>query len=250
MNLSMVHSPDDQRFLLEREAPVELVSPELALVDPELAGRARERLPNPGEKEALARIAAQLGRTDQPTRPPATRAALRSPRRHRHTRWAAPVAVATALVTLLLLTDVRVEIGKTLASAGTASSVDPDTSAPEASVPETSVPAPRPTPTGQARRPVDTHRQAPQRTRPEPQRFAWAPSPGADGYHVELFRGDERIFASEARRPGITVPARWSFEGRSRTLGPGRYRWYVWSVTAGRRVPEAIVQAELTVPPR
>jgi len=79
-------------------------------------------------------------------------------------------------------------------------------------------------------------------------RFAWAPVKAAEGYHVELYRGSDRVFAGESRVPTISVPARWTYAGKTRTLAPGDYRWYVWPVTSGTRGVNAIVQTTLVVP--
>jgi hypothetical protein len=252
MNVSMVHTADDQRFLFEGE----VTSPELVLVDPELASRARARLGNPGEKEALARIASQLQRAPASQRPIDT-PPLEGTKRG-YGRWAAPVAAAAAVATAFLLTDARVEFGKTPASADTALEVpEPTTPAPTtpaASAPESTAPAnPRPTPTQKTRRaprtPAPT-RPARSPARTEPQRFAWAPIADATAYRVELFRKQARVFATDTRRPAVTIPARWTFAGRDRRLTPGEYRWYVWPVIAGRQSARAIVQSRLTVQAR
>ena len=236
----------------ERRSHSELVSPELALVDPELARRERARLPHPGEQEALARISAQLDRTA--VRPEADVLAPVADLLRGRGRWVAPVAVATALVIGVLLADVRVELGKTPAAAGPAAVDDqpaaeapatgptPPTSPPP-SLPARSSPATKPT-----RNPVPGARPPATRTaRPQARSFAWAPASGASSYHVEFFRGDVRIFAANTTRPAITVPSTWRFGGRSWRLEPGEYRWYVWRVVDRRRDDRAIVQARLTV---
>jgi hypothetical protein len=78
-------------------------------------------------------------------------------------------------------------------------------------------------------------------------RFAWAPSPGVSGYHVELFRGATLIFSSDTKRAEVVVPRTWRFGGRAERLSPGGYRWYVWPVVSGRRASQAIVQAKLDI---
>ena len=82
---------------------------------------------------------------------------------------------------------------------------------------------------------------------PAPQRFAWAPVPDASAYHVELYRGPTRVFASDTARPEITIPRAWTFEGRTYRLEAEEYRWYVWPVVSGRRSAQAVVQARLVV---
>ena len=224
---------------------MEPVSPELVLVDPELAGRARSRLSQPVDTMArvdalvLASRRASLARSSAeiPRRPatfvvePRREIARTGPRR------SATIAGAVAAGTLAvaLLVGVRIELGGTPAGADT-TVIDqaPATSVPEASSAET-LPAPvRPRPARE----------------PRPQRFAWAPTAGASAYHVELFLGSSRVFEADTKRPTLTIPVRWKSDGRTRSLQPAEYRWYVWPVFAGQRAAEAIVQATLTVPPR
>jgi hypothetical protein len=253
MNLHVVSPHDDWQLLHDWDT----VSPELALVDPELAIRARTLLPYPGEKEALARISAQLERTHSPPRRERFPTPLQRGRTRHRERWAAPVLVAAALVAIFVLTDVRVEIGKTLASADTADVAEPEANV-TAPTPPVAAVAPKPTRPAPAVKPAEPKRPSvrirrppvPSEARPETQRFAWAPTPSATGYHVELFRGAARVFAADTVRPALTVPARWRHDGRPQTLRRGEYRWYVWPVISGRRMAEAVVQATLTIPAR
>jgi hypothetical protein len=81
----------------------------------------------------------------------------------------------------------------------------------------------------------------------ETRRFAWAPVDGAVGYHVELFRGNDRVLAQDTKEPVLELAPSWRYQGRSVRLTPGEYRWYVWPVTASGRGTQAVVQAKLTV---
>jgi hypothetical protein len=81
-----------------------------------------------------------------------------------------------------------------------------------------------------------------------PRRFAWAPVENAVAYHVELFRGADRILARETTKPVLELGQSWRHEGRLVRLTPGTYRWYVWPVTSSGRATQAVVQARLTVP--
>jgi len=81
----------------------------------------------------------------------------------------------------------------------------------------------------------------------ETRRFAWAPVDGAVGYHVELFRGNDRVLAQDTKEPVLELAPSWRYQGRTVTLTPGEYRWYVWPVTASGRGTQAVVQAKLTV---
>ena len=81
----------------------------------------------------------------------------------------------------------------------------------------------------------------------ETRRVAWAPVDGAVGYHVELFRGNDRVLAKDTKEPVLELAPSWRYQGRTVTLTPGEYRWYVWPVTASGRGTQAVVQAKLTV---
>jgi len=240
---------------------MEPVSPELVLVDPALAGRVRSRLRQPDDTLArvetlvqASRRASLARRSAEITRPPITRAVDPSRPLARTPRRSAALAGAVAAGTLVvaLLIGVRIELGGTSAGADT-TVIDraPVTSAPEApSGGANTQPAPvRPRP---ANKP--SPQPAPVRPRPaskpSPQRFAWAPTAGASAYHVELFLDSSRVFEADTKGPTLTIPARWKFAGRTRSLQPADYRWYVWPVLSGQRAAEAIVQATLTIPPR
>lgn len=79
-------------------------------------------------------------------------------------------------------------------------------------------------------------------------RFAWAPVDGATGYHVELFRGADRVLAQETKEPVLELGSSWRYQGKTVQLTPGTYRWYVWPVTKSGRATEAVVQAKLDIP--
>ena len=78
--------------------------------------------------------------------------------------------------------------------------------------------------------------------------FAWVPVANASGYHVELYRGGSRIFATNTSRPEAPIPASWTFNGRRYGFEPAEYRWYVWPIVSGKRAGKAVVQARLVVP--
>jgi hypothetical protein len=80
-----------------------------------------------------------------------------------------------------------------------------------------------------------------------PQRLAWAPVARSSGYHVELFRGNSLVFATDTRSPTVTIPAKWSFDRREHVFEPVAYRWYVWPIVSGKRTTRAVVQARLVV---
>lgn len=218
----------------------EVISPELALVDPVLAESARAHLP-----ESSARASERVG---SPAEVDAGRsrafAALSDlalamddevlkPVDKGHS-WRLLVGVAAVTVLSLLLFDLRVQVGKTPASAET--SQDPP------SAPATLVRPARPSV------PSSEHaNRGKLATKPSARRFAWAPAPGASGYHIEFFKGAMRAFSADTTRPELTVPAHWNEAKKTRSLISGEYRWYVWPVISGARASRAIVQARLVV---
>lgn len=224
----------------------EVVSPELVLVDPVMAAAARQQLPEAADSLTRAiRVAAQPSNRSSEALVALATAALEvadelaSPSTGPRSRsWSIVAGVAAAMVVGLLLLDVHVQVGRTPASADTAVIGKP--------------------PVGQSTKGQHAQRKGTQqpssssgrlghRAAPQPRRFAWAPTPSASGYRIELFRGTERVFSSGTIRPQITIPAHWKLGGQRRSLTPGEYRWYVWPVVSGQRASQAIVQAKLVV---
>lgn len=232
----------------------EATSPELALVDPELALSGRQRLPEPSD--TLGRLELDLNRrrltalateyavaTAVGSAVPANARLPGDPlRKRRRSRLLAVGGMAAALATALLV-GVNVDLRGTPAGADS-------TAQEQVATPTSEKPATRRPKTASTPRPV-TH--AP-RQRPAPVRtsaartFSWAPVSGATAYRVEFFRGDARIYSAATTEPQLTLPPSWSFEGRKERLVPGAYRWYVWPVVGGLRQSRASVQAALTIP--
>lgn len=244
-----------------RERRDEVVSPELALVDPATAELARAQLTDPDD--TLARFEELVLRSrrssladlamDEPARRPALPVGLGAHARGSRLRAAharvALVAAGCAVLAVGVLLGVRVDLRGT--SAGAESS-QPGSTATEVERPTIPEPASPAGPNVGSKAP----RQPPRAGGPVPpppvdlQRFAWAPSPGVSGYRVELFRGPDKVFSAGSTAAAITIPKSWTFDGRRQRLEPGEYRWYVWPVVSGRRSGDAIVQAKLVVPPR
>jgi hypothetical protein len=202
----------------------ETVSPELALVDPALAERQRRLLPVRALDVLAPRIEVGASELKSPVIEPRA-LALDEPGAGalgRARAWRLPLGVAAVLVLALLLLDVHVEVGRSPASA---ESGDPAL---------------------ESRTPPAGGVGGPERL--QERRFAWAPTAGASGYHVEIYQGAERIFVGTTRRPQITVPKTWRQGETSKALRAGEYRWYVWPVVSGRRSSRAVVQASLSIP--
>jgi hypothetical protein len=218
------------------------VSPELVLVDPDLARVAIMALPDRFQQRVVPRAA--FAPTYLVEMPPAA-VPLASPKSWWRPGSRAALAFAGAMtVIVLLLADVRVEVGRKEAAAE-----PPTTTTPSPPTQPSRTGAKPSSPAQQPRAPrVATKRHAPtQAAQPQERRLAWAPVPGVDGYRVELFRGPDRVFVRDTTRPDVTVPGTWTFEHARESLRPGEYRWIVWSVSAGLRSSQAIVQSKLVV---
>jgi len=80
--------------------------------------------------------------------------------------------------------------------------------------------------------------------------FSWVAVRGATYYDFELFRGAERVFTARPRQPRLTLPSTWTYAGRRFSRAPGSYRWLVRPVfhaNAKTRYGPAIVSAKLVL---
>ena len=205
---------------------IEPVSPELALVDPELAERASALLPDaPGIRIAGRHETIELLPFSIPALPARSRItpALAS----------ATVLVALGVAGLAWWMAPAVFPGEPVVEFGTPV-VAPTVPPTPASSPTQSPTAPTP----QSGSPVT-----------EPPRFVWPAAPGALGYRVALYRAGVQIFERDVSSTALEFPASWTYGGRLQSLTRGTYQWIVWPLVAlnPARAGKPIVSARYTV---
>lgn len=214
------------------------VSPELVLVDPELAGRARALLPEPRpfappprvdavpEPVVAEQVAPQVEPAPEPEPPGVAR-----PRRKRRV-----AAYALALVLLAAAAAAVVVYAVLLGG----SSSGHDNAAPSAvNTPRANPPPSEPQPSAKPPAPAAASRA-----------FVWAPVRGARWYLVQFYRGSTEVFRARPTEARIVVPAHWSYNGHRLSLQPGRYRWSVrprLGGAAGQHYGKPIVLSQLVV---
>jgi hypothetical protein len=243
-------------------APLEPMSPELALVDPEAARRARERLelfdgsPATGFSANQIRIrpstapsvrdrlladgtdpdlliagpetSEELPRLEAPDQPPA--APARS-RRRTVLAVTATVLATIAGMAALALVSLRSRSDEAVARTTPAATAGGDTAR---STGKVAAGRPR---KGRARREVRsqrskpparvTNRKPPRRVVRTTRTFVWPSVPRATRYRVEFFRRGRKIFEASPLRPRLELPQRWQYKGRRFRLTRGTYRWRV-----------------------
>lgn len=233
----------------------EPLSPELALVDPELAAAARERLPDMPRSYAVRspsyefasrfvaeyeRAARETGDLEEPRRRP----------RRRRRRYA-------ALAFMLLAIPVALWAMEGRGNNDVARSSPPAVQAP----PPTAAPEP-PSVGTQTSKATARARKRPARRQPNPARGAnpsrrsgaavpqparsapvlrWAPVGKATFYWFQLYRvglpGTQKILDAWPARPRLEIPRAWTNAGRRHRLAAGLYRWEVWpQFGSGREV--------------
>jgi hypothetical protein len=218
----------------------EELTPELALVDPELAERARERLADL-PPAVVAEPAIAVVRQEEPVAAPREPAERDEPpppprprrRRRRDRAQLLGIALVGAIGVALLL--------PTLLHSG-------GTSAPSVDTPSVAAAAPRETspdaaPTDEAEGP-----EAP--AVGGPRTFGWVPVKRARHYHVAFYRGEQKIFETWPRGPRLVLQPEWTFKGDRFRLSPGQYRWVVRPGFGNRRTGRygpPVVDASLLV---
>jgi hypothetical protein len=239
------------------------LSPELVLVDPELARWARARLPDPKD------VTAPPGRL-RPVAVPDTVVSLPLPlpapvpevRRQSIESLPLPAARRGSRVlhgaSLLLALALGVFVGSKLFDGSTKNGAGPAplrTQPPQtptrgATNPTGSAPRVAKTPSAgprtkkqssvkrrppKAKKQSGVKRRPPKAKKPVPsigspgdvRVFSWAPTPTAAYYRFSLYRSGERIFSARSRAARLELPATWTHHGRRLRLRMGRYRWVI-----------------------
>lgn len=234
--------------------PAATYSPELVLVDPDLAELARASLPastdtiaNLGDAARVRALRRLSYGAEQSNDLEESVFARRAASWRMVFAVGAGVVVTTVLAAFLLHSSDR---GREATQTLTASVSDLQTPPAVTATPTTPPPKSR-TPKSQRPKPQRSKPRSasgvPARSAPVPRTFAWAPVDRASGYRFELFRGSSLVLRRDTRAPRLSVPTRWTFGGKERRLSRGTYRWYVWAVVDGKRGSSAIVQAALQV---
>ena len=188
------------------------VSPELALVDADLARELRAELPEPAAPppspvvepiRAQAVVVPALRQEPDPTR-----RERQGGRRSRKLRVVGFVALG-ALLTVFVRNEPRPSALDRTAHAA----ADPKAQAPE-----------QPVPVGTAAAATAAG-----------QTFVWTAEPDAAAYEFQLFRGSERIYRARVTAPRLVLPGRWRLGSRSYGLTAASYRWYVWPISTRTR---------------
>ena len=59
-------------------------------------------------------------------------------------------------------------------------------------------------------------------------KLAWVAAPGARYYNVQLFRGGKKLLSTWPLTTSLSLPRHWVHDGKTYSLKPGTYHWYVW----------------------
>ena len=72
----------------------------------------------------------------------------------------------------------------------------------------------------------------------------WQAKGDATFYNVQLFRGKTKVLSAWPKTAKLVVDAKWSYEGKSQQLLPGRYSWFVWPARGTREPRRSISRSK------
>lgn len=206
-------------------AELEPISPELALIDPELARRARSKLP---DVYSVGSFGAPAGAVAAPGSEPGRRVVGPFPSRRSHHAEVPPrrerpstlryVAAAAVLALSLAALGGETYLWTASVRAGGTQSSPPPPAAPPPGAPAA----------------------------PTARIFTWPPAPGAVAYRFGLYRGGTGVLVARTREPRFELTGRWRYRGRWYVLVRGPYLWVVTPLrpaAAGLRAGPPIVRA-------
>jgi hypothetical protein len=250
------HSAGDERETISAEP----LTPELVLVDPDLARRAREQLPDREPEprrttaESMPPPATPRLLVVQPSPATFERRLEPPPQKRRRGRIIIPLILAAAAVAGI----VRAPSLRHFFWESREVAVSPTVREPAAvsrpgahSTPKPPPPASSSTPgKAEPKKTVKPKRPAAPRTAPSRRPFAWVAVPKATYYLVRFYRGSQEIFEARPSAPRLSLPPEWVFKGHRYSLTPGSYRWVVqagFGRPAEARLGQPIVSAKLVV---
>jgi hypothetical protein len=260
----------------EREmTSAEPLTPELVLVDPDLARRAREQLPDrepeprritrewiPSPATPPMRVVQPSPPTASPATPPIrlvqpspetfARDLRPPPQKRRRGRVLILLMAAVAATGIALVPSLRHFFWETRRVAVVPTVREPTVPRGEAHSKPKSPPHQTSATPGKAgsKKTVKPKRRTAPRTAPSNRPFAWVAVPKATYYLVRFYRGSQEIFEARPSAPRLSLPPKWVFKGHRYSLTPGSYRWVV-QAGFGRpteaRLGQPIVSAKLVV---
>lgn len=250
-------------------SPDEPLTPELVLVDPDLARRAREQLPEREREPDRRRVAVERGPAAQAplfgfVQPTPSTHVLDRQHRSRKRRRGGRVLVLLILGVAAAVAILRVEPLRHFFWASREATAVPagggESPAGVSRRDTVATPKPGPKPhTGSTQRTAPSRRSGKPHRRPATppaaqsvRAFAWVAVPHATYYLVQFYRGGDEIFQARPSTPRLLVPAHWTFKGRGYSLTPGSYRWSVrpgFGRPSGARYGQPVIRAKLVIQP-
>jgi hypothetical protein len=242
----------------------EPLTPELALVDPDLGRRARAQLPDEEAREPPRRprvaVAPPPPAAPPPVpaaappvrpRPDSARPAQGAVRRRSRGKAARRLLLVFVLAAGAAVAVMRVEPLKRFFWKSHAATVPATNGAgakatPRAAAKPRNGPTAPPAPKRNGPTKPATSAVSPSRT------FVWAPVADADYYLVVFSRDGDRIFRARPSSPRLVLPAHWTFHGTRYNLRAGHYSWVVrpgYGPRARGRYGPATVRAKLVIQP-